>query len=105
MSSWDENQHASSVDCDQLRGSKLRTPSAYISGRADRIFTGDPHVSWPIGQVDSFHIVDWPSGVRATDTNPKGDLELAAIQVPAPGISENFMAPVNGVCSSKLLRY
>lgn len=61
--------------------------------------TTQPYQTWPIGQVDSSHIADWPSGVRATDTNPIGDIELAAVQVPAPGISENFMAPVNDVCS------
>lgn len=56
--------------------------------------TTQTHEMWPIGQVDSSHIVDWPKETRGTDTSPRGDMEIAAAQVRPPGISENFMAPV-----------
>ncbi|KAE8338367.1 hypothetical protein BDV24DRAFT_166392 [Aspergillus arachidicola] len=52
-----------------------------------------PYEMWPLGEVNSKHIHDWPEEFRATDTIPKGDLEVAASQIPAPRISENFMAP------------
>lgn len=59
-----------------------------------------PYETCPIGQVDSAHIVEWPNDCQATHTEPKGDIEVAASQIPAPGVSENFMAPVNDVGSS-----
>jgi hypothetical protein len=31
------------------------------------------------------------------DSTPRGNIEIAASQVPTPGISQNFMAPVNDV--------
>ncbi|KJK61349.1 hypothetical protein P875_00042401 [Aspergillus parasiticus SU-1] len=55
----------------------------------------EPYEMWPIGEVDSVHIFDWPEGGCSIRTDPKGDLEIAAAQVPAPGISRDFMAPVN----------
>ncbi|KAK6810876.1 hypothetical protein RU639_013329 [Aspergillus parasiticus] len=55
----------------------------------------EPYEMWPIGEVDSAHIFDWPEGGCSIRTDPKGDLEIAAAQVPAPGISRDFMAPVN----------
>ncbi|KAL4895066.1 hypothetical protein BDV59DRAFT_174388 [Aspergillus ambiguus] len=54
-----------------------------------------PHETYAIGQVDPAYIVDWPDGLHATHSTPQGDIEVAASQIPAPGISENFMAPVN----------
>ncbi|KAE8329171.1 hypothetical protein BDV39DRAFT_203433 [Aspergillus sergii] len=50
---------------------------------------------WPIGEVDSAHIFDWPEGGCSIRTDPKGDLEIAAAQVLAPGVSRDFMAPVD----------
>lgn len=56
---------------------------------------------WPLGQVDSSHIVDFPiAGRVVVEQNPRGDLEIAATQVRPPGISANFMAPVNDVSLS-----
>ncbi|KAJ0415297.1 hypothetical protein BJY00DRAFT_317938 [Aspergillus carlsbadensis] len=50
----------------------------------------------PLGYIDSRHIVDSPpDAARSTDDEPKGDIELAAAELPAPGVSENFIAPVN----------
>lgn len=58
------------------------------------------HGVWPIGQVDSSHIHEFPdTGPMVIDYNPKGNLEIAALQVRPPGISANFMAPVNDVSS------
>lgn len=57
---------------------------------------------WPIGEVDSTHFVERSNETFTTDTNPRGDLEIAATQVRPPGISQNFMAPVNDVSSSFL---
>lgn len=34
------------------------------------------------------------------DHAPRDDLEIAASQIPAPRVSENFMAPVNDVSNS-----
>lgn len=56
----------------------------------------------PIGKVDSSNVVDsptTPNQAQTKDFTPQGNLEIAASQVPAPGISENFMAPVNDVSS------
>ncbi|PLN82765.1 hypothetical protein BDW42DRAFT_166106 [Aspergillus taichungensis] len=55
------------------------------------------HEICPIGQVASAHIVDSTDAAAAPsiDCQPKGDIEIAAAQVPPPGISENFLAPVN----------
>lgn len=51
-----------------------------------------------IGEVDSSHIVDAAEdGVASTDSEPRGKLEMAAARVRTPGVSENFMAPVNDV--------
>jgi hypothetical protein len=35
--------------------------------------------------------------VKKADANPRGDIEVVASQIPTPGISENFLAPVNDV--------
>lgn len=60
--------------------------------------TRTDHEIWPIGQVDSSHIVDFPNpGGVIIERIPRGNLEIAATQVPPPGISANFMAPVNDV--------
>ncbi|KAJ5562879.1 hypothetical protein N7535_002675 [Penicillium sp. DV-2018c] len=48
-----------------------------------------------IGQVYSFNIVDSVGTAQTTDSIPRGNIEVAASHIPAPGISENFMAPVN----------
>lgn len=52
---------------------------------------------WAIGEVDSQHIVDTTGEEITDDSDPRGDIEKAASQCPAPRISENFMAPVNEV--------
>jgi hypothetical protein len=56
----------------------------------------------PLGHVDRVHIANLPAdadAVRSTGDEPCGDIEVAAVEVPAPGVSEVFMAPVNDVCS------
>ncbi|KAL5358672.1 hypothetical protein BJX96DRAFT_146998 [Aspergillus floccosus] len=58
-----------------------------------------PYETCPIGHVDSARVVDWPDDCLATHTEPKGDIEIAASQIPAPRVSENFTAPVNDVGS------
>lgn len=58
----------------------------------------DPHdQTFPIGQVDSSDIVDSPDAAPSIDSTPRGKIELAATQIPTPGINHNFMAPVNDV--------
>lgn len=68
----------------------------------ERNYHHDPHKNdgceiCPIGQVDSSNVVDAPDQRQTKDCKPQGNLEIAASHVPAPGISENFMAPVNDV--------
>lgn len=50
-----------------------------------------------IGHVESENIVDSTSTGKCSDGIPKGNLEIAASQIPTPGISDNFLAPVNDV--------
>ncbi|KAJ5591839.1 uncharacterized protein N7459_002208 [Penicillium hispanicum] len=57
--------------------------------------TTEPYTLIPIGDVDSHHIVDAITQEKRTDCTPVGNIELAASEVPTPGISENFLAPVN----------
>lgn len=55
------------------------------------------HTLFPIGEVDSSHIVDSTDGTKTSDATPTDDIEVAAAQIPTPGISDNFLAPVNDV--------
>lgn len=58
----------------------------------------DPHDrTFPIGQVASSDIVDSPDAAPSIDSTPRGKIELAAAQIPTPGINQNFMAPVDDV--------
>ncbi|KAJ5664661.1 hypothetical protein N7462_011474 [Penicillium macrosclerotiorum] len=50
---------------------------------------------FPIGEVDPVNIIDDTTGVKSADAEPRGNIEVVASQVPTPGISENFLAPVN----------
>jgi hypothetical protein len=50
-----------------------------------------------IGDVYEQYIVDSPSDSHGKDSTPINNLQDAAIQAPAPGPSQNFMAPVNDV--------
>jgi hypothetical protein len=54
------------------------------------------YTTCPIGQIDSQHISDW-QGPPTLDSLPRCAIEIAAAQVPAPRISQNFLAPVNDV--------
>ncbi|KAJ5224968.1 hypothetical protein N7468_006193 [Penicillium chermesinum] len=36
-----------------------------------------------------------------TGSTPAGNIEIAASQVPTPGISQNFMAPVNYITNKR----
>lgn len=55
---------------------------------------------FPIGDVDSSHIVDSVDGPKTSDATPRDDIEAAAAQIPTPGMSDNFLAPVNDVSFS-----
>ncbi|BCR88852.1 uncharacterized protein ACHE_50050A [Aspergillus chevalieri] len=50
---------------------------------------------FPIGEVNVQHIVDSEDEVHSVDDSPRGEIEIVATQVKQPGISENFLAPVN----------
>jgi hypothetical protein len=52
---------------------------------------------FPIGQVQISDIVDSPSEDPPIGTTPRGRIELAATHITPPGISQDFMAPVNDV--------
>ncbi len=49
-----------------------------------------------IGHIHAQHVHDW-TGARSIDCTPKSDLEKVASRIEPPGISKNFMAPVNEV--------
>ncbi|EER26441.1 hypothetical protein D8B26_003180 [Coccidioides posadasii str. Silveira] len=55
----------------------------------------------PIGQVSAANIVESPSGLMTIDSNAKGIMETVATQVPPPPISQNFLAPVDGVFNKR----
>ncbi|KAJ5156606.1 hypothetical protein N7492_009409 [Penicillium capsulatum] len=55
----------------------------------------------PVGDIDSTNIVDSTDGVKTSDSVPRGTLEVAAAQIPTPGISENFLAPVNDTTNKR----
>lgn len=59
----------------------------------------------PIGRVDPANIVDSVTEEKSVDSIPQGNIEIAASQIPTPGISENFLAPVNDVRSQKPQAY
>lgn len=59
--------------------------------------TQQRHEIFPVGQVYSSNIVDSVDTAMTKDSTPRGNIEIAASQVPTPGISQNFMAPVNDV--------
>lgn len=53
-----------------------------------------------LGSVGPDHIVEPQTTAMSRDTVATGLLERIALQVPAPGVNENFMAPVNDVSSN-----
>lgn len=65
--------------------------------------TQRPYTREPIGQIDSQYLADdlfdtsTISSTPIRDSTPKCEIELVASQIPPPGISQNFMAPVNDV--------
>ncbi|CAI7674590.1 unnamed protein product [Penicillium palitans] len=66
----------------------------------------DPHdQTFPIGQVDSSDIVDSPDAAPSIDSTPRGKIELAATQIPTPGINHNFMAPVNDTTNKRCQKW
>lgn len=52
---------------------------------------------FPLADVDSSNIVDSTTDEHSIDDIPRGNIEIAATQVAPPGMSENFLAPVNDV--------
>lgn len=63
----------------------------------------EPHTTVHIGEIGSQHVVDSAHGPKTKDTTPNGNIEKAANEVRPPGISQNFMAPIDGVCDSLIL--
>ncbi|KAL4796725.1 hypothetical protein BDV19DRAFT_387918 [Aspergillus venezuelensis] len=61
----------------------------------------DPYESHALVKVRDSHIFDLPEDVRRTDNEPKGDMERAGVQIPAPRASENFLAPINGTTNRR----
>lgn len=60
--------------------------------------TPERYTMWPIGQVLSSNIIDTPPEQGpSTEYTPKGNIEIAASEIPAPPKCENFLAPVNEV--------
>lgn len=62
--------------------------------------TQQQYTRYDIGQLDSQYIEDSAGGALIRDSVPKGAVEVAASQIPPPGISQNFLAPVNDVGKS-----
>lgn len=65
--------------------------------------SAERYITVPIGDIDSANIVDSTDGVKSSDSMPRGNIEIVASQVPTPGMSENFLAPVNDVSFAQLL--
>ncbi|RAH61216.1 hypothetical protein BO85DRAFT_484955 [Aspergillus piperis CBS 112811] len=63
----------------------------------------EPYETVLLGHVDSQHIADSlkESSSMYVDHTPRSDLEIAASQIPAPRVSENFMAPVNDTTNKR----
>ncbi|KAI1774801.1 hypothetical protein F4818DRAFT_418984 [Hypoxylon cercidicola] len=49
----------------------------------------------PLGSVDSRYIYEPTTTKFSKDDTPRAELDTIALRVPAPGLSKNFMAPVN----------
>jgi hypothetical protein len=55
----------------------------------------------PIGEIDSAYIAEDPPHItRSIDDAPKDRIEQVASQCPPPGVSKDFMAPINEVSDS-----
>ncbi|KAJ5934606.1 hypothetical protein N7466_004153 [Penicillium verhagenii] len=65
------------------------------------VLTHRRHEIFPIGQVDPSNIVDSVDEAETKDSTPRGNIEIAASQVPTPGINQNFMAPVNDTTNKR----
>ncbi|EZF31562.1 hypothetical protein TMEN_2707 [Trichophyton mentagrophytes] len=63
--------------------------------------TQQQYTRYDIGQLDSRYIEDSSGGALIRDSLPKGAVEVAASQVPPPGISQNFLAPVNDTTNKR----
>ena len=75
-----------------MAGYRLEFKRNYSPGESQQ-----PYVMDPIGDVYSQHIVNSTDTAKGSDSTPRGNLEVAASLVPTPGISQNFLAPVNDV--------
>ncbi|CAI7571674.1 unnamed protein product [Penicillium crustosum] len=89
------------------RGTKIHAVGAPMAGYVLEFKRNynpslDPHdQTFPIGQVHSSDIVDSPDAAPSIDSTPRGKIELAATQIPTPGINHNFMAPVNDTTNKR----
>ncbi|GKZ36443.1 hypothetical protein AbraIFM66950_007515 [Aspergillus brasiliensis] len=62
----------------------------------------EPYETVLLGHVDTHHIADSSGeGSMFVDHAARDDLEIAASQIPAPRVSENFMAPVNDTTNKR----
>lgn len=90
---------------DENRGTLIHVVGAPMAGYSlefkrnyDIALTTQLYTIYPIGQIDSQHIVDSAAGTTSKGANHNGGaIEVAATQVAPPAISQNFLAPVNDV--------
>ncbi|KAL9114743.1 MAG: hypothetical protein Q9227_001422 [Pyrenula ochraceoflavens] len=61
----------------------------------------EPYTIHQIGQVNVQHIGDPTTTTPSIDSTPIGALELAASQISAPRVSQNFLAPVNDITNRR----
>ncbi|KAJ5501800.1 hypothetical protein LT330_000704 [Penicillium expansum] len=89
------------------RGTKIHAVGAPMAGYVLEFKRNynpslEPHdQKFSIGYVHSSDIVDSPDAAPSIDSTPRGNIELAATQIPTPGISQNFMAPVNDTTNKR----
>ncbi|KAF2650382.1 hypothetical protein K491DRAFT_139372 [Lophiostoma macrostomum CBS 122681] len=72
-----------------MAGYGLEFKRAYSPAAAD-----EPKEMIPLAKIDAQLLGHW-TGTPSTDSTPRGNLESIAAQIPPPGISRNFLAPVN----------
>ncbi|KAJ6015401.1 hypothetical protein N7540_009992 [Penicillium herquei] len=61
----------------------------------------EKYTVFPIGEIDSANIVDSQSSEKSSDATPSDIIEASAAEIPTPGISENFLAPVTDTTNKR----
>jgi hypothetical protein len=59
--------------------------------------TRQPYTMTPIGQISAQHVIDSTNNQESLDSTPRCNVEIVAVRVAPPRISQNFRAPVNDV--------